>query len=174
VSGETQEIDQLLNDQDGDSDLVKKLRRVIRDQKQSVREATEAAETVRRESTFKELGLDPNAGMTKLFYETYKGDLTSEAVREAAQGYGLLQPEGEQVPAGEGQEPQGNPQSQEQQVFNTMNSAVAGSQPGDGEVDPVQRSQQVFKETYNKTGNSDEAMARVFADKLGTAVGQKK
>lgn len=163
-------IEELLQDSEGDSELVKKLRGVIRNQQKSVKEATEAAQKVQREQVFRTVGLDPNEGMSKLFYETYNGELSEEAVREAAQGYGLVQAQEEESSQNEATEEQLAAQ-REREAFNAMNSALGGATPNDGSVDDGQQTQQVFKDVYSKTGNAEEAMAQVFADKLTRKVG---
>lgn len=166
-------IEELLQDADGDSDLVKKLRGVIRNQQKAVKEATEAAQKVQREQVFRTVGLNPNEGLSKLFYETYNGELSEEAVREAAQGYGLVKPEEQQEQQEQATAEQLERQ-REQEAFNAMNSALGGAAPNDGSIDDGQQAQQVFKDVYSKTGNAEEAMAQVFADKLTRKVGVKQ
>lgn len=165
-------IEELLQDSEGDSELVKKLRGVIRNQQKSVKEATETAQKVQREQVFRTVGLDPNEGMSKLFYETYNGELSEDAVREAAQGYGLVQTQEQEEESNQnGATAEQLAAQREQEAFNAMNSALGGATPNDGSVDDGQQTQQVFKNAYSKTGNAEEAMAQVFADKLTRKVG---
>lgn len=67
-------------------------------------------------------GLDPAAGMNSLFFKSYEGELTAEAVTESAKGYGLVKEE--TAPTGDITDPAERQQTQQRQ------QAQTGGPPG--------------------------------------------
>lgn len=81
---------------------------VIRDLRKQLKEANERLSTLAplaKESAFEKAGVDLSDPRNKFFVEHYDGDLTPEAIREAAEPYGFVssgeQQEAEQQPAPE-------------------------------------------------------------------------
>lgn len=72
---------------------------VIKDLRAQLKEANARLSTLEplaRESAFKEAGIDVSSGPSKFFAEKYDGELTAEAIREAAEPYGFVSNEEQQ------------------------------------------------------------------------------
>lgn len=89
------DLDELEADQPDDTELAKKLRRQIRDQKSQLRtqseqisQGTEAAKRL----AFLEAKL-PESPQVAYFLSTYQGEMTAEAIREAAAANGFIEPD---------------------------------------------------------------------------------
>jgi hypothetical protein len=77
---------------DGGEVLDPRIREELKRSREHQTRAAEAearAEAAERRSVFAEVGI-PTTGIGSLFREAYKGDLTPEAVKSAAEGYGVL------------------------------------------------------------------------------------
>lgn len=117
------ELNELLEDDEDDPALVKKLRAVIKDQSKELkglRSETEEfqgkVQEFERASVFDSVGI-PADGMGKLFRDSYPGELDQAAVQAAAEEYGLLQP------------PQPNATPVEQQAHAAIDSATSTPPP---------------------------------------------
>lgn len=164
-----------------DSELVKKLRGEIRNRNQELQSEREARMTTQKQATFRELGIDPNKGVGKLFFESYSGDLDAESVKQAAEEYEL--PIGQQQ--NQQQEQQNQQQAEEDQQREqqkredvTSNSKIdeasAGAEPSDSKTDPTQEGFKAFEETMQTTGSRDNAMAAHFGAKLQSALKERR
>lgn len=163
----------LTQDTEGDSDLVKHLRSELRATaglKKTASEAIERAAALEKQATFKELGIDPNEGVGKLFFDSYKGDADAAAIKAEAEKYSI--PLGSE---GEAETPSTNtPSLAEQAAHAAINRAAAGAGTPDVSVDPNKAGWEAHAQTLQATGNPDAAMAAHFGAKLHAAVQQKK
>lgn len=111
-------------------------------------------------------GVDSNEGMGKLFFEGYKGELTVEAVTEAATGYGLLKKPDEK-PSGE---PGDVTDPDERRQTGERQQAATGSVP-DGNA-PSKDPRLVAVETGNEVmgaGGTQEAAIGAAFDEIAAA-----
>lgn len=69
-------------------DLEKKNRR-LQDDLEAAQRATSEADAVKRENAFLKAGIDIEKGVGKLFFKGYEGELTKDAIIEAASADGL-------------------------------------------------------------------------------------
>lgn len=79
-----------------ESDVVRQLREHVKDLEGQVKERDKRIETlepIARDTTFKQAGVDLDDPRTKFFVERYDGELTVEAIREAAEPYGFVSSE---------------------------------------------------------------------------------
>ena len=77
----------------GDTNLVRELRKQAKDGKQAKREAESArseADAAKRELALLKSGIDVNSPTGKLFAKSYEGELTAEAIKAEAEQYGLI------------------------------------------------------------------------------------
>lgn len=110
-------------------------------------------------------GLDPESQeqpMNKLFFEGYKGDLTTEAVVEAAKSYGLIKlPD---APTGEVTDPVERQQTADRQT------AATGNIPDGGTPSPDPRDQAVKEGlAVMEAGGSQEAAMGAAFDRIAAA-----
>lgn len=76
-------------EQENESSVIKELRQQLKDANARLK----TLEPMARQSAFKEAGIDTESGPGKFFAEKYDGDLTAEAIREAAEPYGFVSSE---------------------------------------------------------------------------------
>ena len=163
-----------------DSELVRKLRREIRDRNQRLQETEQAKTEIERTSLFKELGIDPSKGMGKLFAQAYDGEMTTEAVKAAAEEYELplgtqqAQEPGEQSDSSDASESTSSVDPSERDAHRRADAASAGADPADTKEDPTHKGFQAFDETMQTTGSRDQAMASHFSSKLAATLEQHK
>lgn len=137
-------------------------------------QAQQQAETSRRErakmeSDNRELtlsnlmlraGLDPDAGTGQLFFNGYRGDLTKEAIVEAAMAAGILQSNEPPPPPDPGVTPEERGSTGERQ------QAAVGSQPDAGvanqDEDPRVQAIKDGEMVMANGGTQDAAMAAAF------------
>lgn len=115
------------DDQDQDGQQGQNWRRKLEADAKAGREAKAEADTAkadaaaaRRELAMAKLGIDPSSGPGKLFAKAYDGENTVEAMRIAAEEYGVLTPPQQQVSA------------DEQQAMQRIQNASAGGAPSGG------------------------------------------
>ena len=91
------ELEELTKESDDDTDLVRNLRKALKGQGRELKELRSSAEEAlakvqgfEAEKVFDAVGI-PKDGAGKLFRDTFKGDLDADAVRSAAQEYGLIE-----------------------------------------------------------------------------------
>jgi hypothetical protein len=92
-----------------------------------LRKQVAEAESAKRELAFVKAGLDPLQPMTKYFVKAYDGDLTPDAIRQAAVEAQLISP------------PQNQPSADEMQAWQRTNKVAAGSQTSQPPVDWTRR-----------------------------------
>ena len=85
------------------------------------------AEVAKRELAFARAGLDPLSAKDKYFVKAYDGDLTPDAIRQAAVEAQLISP------------PQNQPSADEMQAWQRTNKVAAGSQTSQPPVDWTRR-----------------------------------
>lgn len=175
MANETEENVDLTQESPEDSDLVKKLRAEIKSRNTELQSEREARLTTQKQATFRELGIDPNKGVGKLFFQSYDGELDSESVKNAAEEYEL--PMGQQQQTQEqSQQESEQSQQQEQQRREDVNAnskidtASAGATPADSKTDPTEAGFKAFDETMRSTGSRDNAMAAHFSAKLQESI----
>jgi len=88
-----------------------------------LRKQVAEAESAKRELAFVKAGLDPLQPMTKYFVKAYDGDLTPDAIRQAAVEAQLISP------------PQNQPSADEMQAWQRTNKVAAGSQTSQPPID---------------------------------------
>jgi hypothetical protein len=114
------------------------------------------ARDAKLETAMLRAGLDPEKGMDKLFFESYGGEITAEAVTEAAKGYGLIkEPD---VKPGEITDPDERRQTGERQ------QTAAGASP-DGQTPSIDPREQAIKDGQQvmaNGGTQEAAMAAAF------------
>lgn len=163
-----------------DSELVRKLRREIRERNQRIQETEQAKTQLERQSLFKELGIDPSKGMGKLFAQAYDGEMTPEAVKAAAEEYELplgtqqAQEPSTQDDSGQASESTTSVDPSEQDAHRRADAASAGADPADTREDPTHKGFEAFEETMQTTGSRDQAMASHFSSKLAATLEQHK
>lgn len=155
-----------------DTDLVRQLRAELRNQAETRKQAETRAEQAEKRATFQTLGINPNQGVGKLFYEAYKGELTEDAVKAAAQEYEL--PIGPAVtPTDEAPAPTTTTQTvttpEEQAAHQAMNGAAAGATASTATVDPSKAGWDAYQAALQTTGSGETAMAAHFGAKLKAA-----
>lgn len=111
--------------QDPDQQQVPNWRRKLEADAKAGREAVAAAEAAKaeaqaakRELTMMQLGIDPNAGPGKLFAKAYDGELTADAMRAAAEEFGVLATQQQPDP--------------QQQAMQRIQAATSGGVPSGG------------------------------------------
>lgn len=72
-----------------DSPIIRQLRQQNKELSETVKTLQGQFESIRRSSVFDDLGI-PKTGPAQFFREKYDGDLTPDAIRAAAQTYGLI------------------------------------------------------------------------------------
>ena len=92
-----------------------------------LRKQVAEAEIAKRELAFVKAGIDPLQPMTKYFVKAYDGDLTPDAIRQAAVEAQLISP------------PQNQPSADEMQAWQRTNKVAAGSQTSQPPVDWTRR-----------------------------------
>lgn len=116
--------DQGQDDQQGQPNWRRKLEADAKAGREATDRATKAeaeANTARRELAMAKLGIDPTSGPGKLFAKAYDGENTVEAMRTAAEEYGVL------TPAQQQQE-----QVEQQAAMQRIQNASAGGAPSGG------------------------------------------
>lgn len=83
-----------------DSPVITELRKKAKRAEEAEQRAAEAEARIERMEAFSGVPL-PDTKMAELFRDTYKGDMTAEAVMDAAKEYGLIEPEPEATPPAE-------------------------------------------------------------------------
>lgn len=131
-------------------------------QEQSRRERA-AQDKALRDSQLENLmlraGIDPAEGMNKLFFEGYKGELTNEAVVEAAKGYGLIkEPDPNTPPAGEVTDPAIRNQTGERQQAATGNVPDGNAPTEDPRVTAIRTGEDIMA----NGGTQEGAMGAAF------------
>jgi hypothetical protein len=136
------------------------------------RAAREKAEhDMKLENLMLRAGLDPESAeqpINKLFFEGYRGDLTSEAVLEAAKSYGLVRPP-EDGPSGDVTDPEERRQTLDRQV------ASGGAKP-DAETpseDPRITALKVGQEMLDAGSTQEAAFGRAFDEIAAAGFGEK-
>lgn len=161
-----------------DSELVRKLRREIKERNQRLQETQQAKTELERTSVFKELGIDPSKGVGKLFAQAYDGEMTPEAVKAAAEEYelpmGTQQQPSTQDDSGQASESTTSVDPNEQDAHRRADAASAGASPADTHEDPTQKGFEAFDQTMQTTGSRDQAMASHFSSKLAATLEQQK
>lgn len=165
---------------DDDSELVQNLRATLRGVLDERDQERASRMKVEKRSAFKDLGIDPDKGVGKLFYENYDGELTVDAVKATAKEYGVLdaaapQPDATQQTTSTEQptQQQGSQPDPQQQAHSAIDAAV--NQGGNPEVvssDPEAKAWEAHREVMSKTGSRDQAMAAHFGAKLQAAIEQ--
>lgn len=93
----TEDLDELDDpeetDDSNDSDLVKNLRRQIKDATKAARDAEERATRIERAEKFRAAGLDPTSKRDQLFIDGYKGELDVDAIKAEAIELEFLPPD---------------------------------------------------------------------------------
>ena len=181
MSEDTGNQEDLSQESPEDSDLVKQLRSEIRQRNERLTEAEQRAANLEKVTTFKDLGIDPNKGVGKLFFEAYQGEVTTDAVKAAAEEYEL--PLGEQQAPAQQQDQQASQQGQqkdsqpaagEAQANSAMDAAAAGATPADGGEDPTVKGHEAFEQTMRTSGNRENAMAAHFGAKMAATLDQQR
>lgn len=116
------ELDELLTETDGDSDLIRKLRTVAKEQgkeNRALRTENQGLQTSvqghEKSAVFDAIGIPTSGPGVKIFRDTYDGDLDEASVRAAAEAAEIIQP------------PQPSASPAEQQVHAAIDAA--GSSP---------------------------------------------
>lgn len=152
--------------QDGDSELVRKLRQEIKDRDARLSEKESELTTVTKESIFRAAGLDPNKGQGKLLFKAYDGDLSEDAIKAAAEEYGLIEPEPEV-------EPETHPDKQANQQIDTATRGAEAS--GIVQKSPTDVGQEAYDKVFRETGGDIEAASAArFAAKMAATQQAKK
>ena len=89
MTDETQ--DELTYDSDGNAVLNPRIREQLRSQEKQLAEMKKQVRTSELNAIYSELGI-PNSGLAKLFRDGYQGDVSLDAVRNAASEYDGLIP----------------------------------------------------------------------------------
>lgn len=118
--------DDVMQDQQQSKDPVRAHLRKLEAENKALREAAAEAEAARRELNFVKAGVDPNDPKFKYFVKGYEGDLTPEAIREAAEEASL-------IPG------RNNERVAEQQSWNRVAQAAKAGQTSEPPVDYAQR-----------------------------------
>jgi hypothetical protein len=141
---------QLNEDEDKSQNWRRDLERRARKGDDAVKELQE----LKRREAMREAGLDPADKITSLFVKTYDGDLSTDAIKDAAAEYGLVKTEQSETPAEEAPNPA-------QQSMDAIGKA-AGS-PVTAPVDSRAELERAYKE-----GGVDGLLDQV--EKLGVPV----
>jgi hypothetical protein len=120
-------------------------------------EAEARAVAAERKAALAQLGIDESSGPGKLFAKAYDGENTVEAMRTAAEEYGVLTPAQQQVSA------------EEQQAMQRIQNASAGGQPGGGAAHDFQAELDAIPEIVNGQYNPDYVNAVMAATQVQAA-----
>ncbi len=169
----------LTAESDNDSDLVRQLRSALREEKSGRQELESRLGQVEKRDTFRDLGIDTTKGPGKLFYEFYNGELTPEAVQQAATEYAI--PVGTQEQSAEGEQgeqmpPPQTPQTQHPDASGhaELNTARSGAAQTDALPDDRERAQERYTEAVNAGRTNEDAMATYFGERLTSALESRK
>lgn len=132
----------------------------LREAAERGKKAQQEAETARRELAFAKAGIDTDAGVGKLLFQSFQGDPTKEAVLAAAEEYGI------NVGAAEPPAP-AIPEEERTQTRERANLATGAEVPGlEAEPDPIAKGYAEFHE-LRATGvpqadAADAVLGRIF------------
>ena len=112
--------------------------RELEDRNKALEAQAKEAEAAKRELAFVKAGVDPDSAAAKYFVKGYDGELTSEAIRAAAEEASLIPSQKKEVAA-------------EQQAWNRVAQASRAGEASDVPVDYSQR--------INNAKSADEVMA---------------
>lgn len=154
-----------------ETDLVKHLRDQIKERDQMLSETQKRAVNAEKANAFQSVGIDPNSGVGRLFYENYDGDTTPDAVRQAAEEYQIpldTDPAG----SGGGTDAATQQQNEADAAANAaIDRAAAGATPADSETtDPTEVGWNAHGRVMEETGNREAAMAAHFNAKVDAAM----
>ena len=170
--------DDLTQPQESDSDLVKRLRQEIKNRDTAIAETSETAAEATKRAAFLEAGLSPSEGPAALLFKSYDGDVTPEAVKAAAEEYGIgtqpAAPPSTEEKLTEAQREAQAARQAEEAAHQAMDSAAGGDAPDSSPPDITAAGRQAYAETLARTGDNDEAMAKQFEGMMGAAIQSQK
>lgn len=112
--------------------------------------AAKSAESLQKENLFLKTGLNTDSPLGKFFFENYKGDLTSEAVKAAATEIGLMEKVPENPPLNEGE----NKGTDERRAL-ANNATPGGESPDkDPRIVAMEKAEEIIKQggTFEQAG----------------------
>ncbi len=118
--------DDVTQDQQQSKDPLRAHVRKLEAEKKALREALVEAEAAKRELNFVKAGVDPNDPKYKYFVKGYDGELTPDAIRQAAEEASLIPSQNKEVVA-------------EQQSWNRVAQAARAGQTSEPPVDYAKR-----------------------------------
>jgi hypothetical protein len=130
-------------DETGESagkDPVRSHLRKVEQENKLLRQQAAEFETLKREMAFTKAGIDLNVPMAKYFVKGYEGEVSPEAIRQAAEEANLIQPS----------KPQDVVDKAEQQAWSRLSKAGSAGETNDQAVD--------WNAKFNATRNQDEVM----------------
>jgi hypothetical protein len=141
--------DDAVQDQQQSKDPMRAHMRKLEAENKALREQAAGAQAAQRELNFVKAGMDPNDPKYKYFVKGYDGELTPEAIRQAAEEASLIPSQNKEVVA-------------EQQSWNRVAQAARAGETSEPAVDYAQR--------LNNAKSPDEVMqllaqARAEAEK---------
>ena len=129
--------DDAVQDQQQSKDPLRAHSRKLEAENKALKEKLAQAETSQRELNFVKAGMDPNDPKYKYFIKGYDGELTPEAIRQAAEEASLIPSQNKEVAA-------------EQQSWNRVAQAARAGETSEPPVDYAQR--------LNNAKSADEVM----------------
>jgi len=129
--------DDAVQDQQQSKDPLRAPSRKLEAENKALKEKLAQAETSQRELNFVKAGMDPNDPKYKYFVKGYDGELTPEAIRQAAEEASLIPSQNKEVAA-------------EQQSWNRVAQAARAGETSEPPVDYAQR--------LNNAKSADEVM----------------
>jgi len=143
-----------------DTDADERTVTLNRDQIRALERDAKETRAARRELAFVKAGIDTDTPLGQMFFDAYKGDLTSEAIKEAAATIGL------------GREPEPETPStppEEQSSTGERRNLASGAtgdlppNPDDLKPDPRKEARDLADKVLADGGSREEAMARQFS-----------
>lgn len=159
---------QLLEEREDDSDLVKSLRSQLKETKGQLSELEGTLGQERKQRLLHEVGVDVNQGAGKFFAEKYDGELTTEAIQEAASEYGIPLT-GQNLESQEGQQEGQQAQGQQAQQVDPavaaqrqISQAHVGAVPHDQKLTPQEAGRQAYEQQAGRSMSKLDAQRAYF------------
>lgn len=157
--------DELIQDQDDDTDLVKQLRAQLREKNSQLAETSQTAEQAAREAAFLKAGVDTNDGLGKFFFEKYDGEINPEVIAQQFEALGGANAAPDPGQPAQSQQPEGQVQQQvsaeEQAALQRQAAAgTAGAPPQP--KSPKEQAQEAYQQAKDEFRSPEDARALYF------------
>lgn len=168
------DLDELTQENDGDDELVRTLRSRLREEAAGRKAAEADKAKAAKEAAFIKLGIDTSKGAGKLFYESYDGELTAEAVKATAESYELSFESQEQptTEATSESNEEGEVVSEEERAAHEQIQQATSGAPASEKtkVDPFKEVADVAAEADAQGATFEDRFAKAFQTRVSQAM----